>query len=132
MSRSILSYILLSTLLVACSNPTELWDLSFHKKVPKSVKFYNAQGQYISDCCNWLHFKIDSLDLNSILQNGFHQQEVDFSQWQNMVPPEAKNWWHPEKLGDSILYFEKETPQSRDIIFATPKKNEVYHVHYYN
>lgn len=127
-----LSYLFSLLMLAGCTSADELYNLSFNSATPKSVKFYNSQEQYFSDCCNWLHFKIDSTDLNKILETGFQQQKVDFLQWQSMVPPEAKGWWHPEKLGNSILYFKKETAKYWDVIFTTPMKNEVYHVHYYN
>ncbi|MEI6950838.1 hypothetical protein V9K67_26900 [Paraflavisolibacter sp. H34] len=125
------SYVLCLSLLVGCTSAEDLYNLSFESPVPKSVKFSHSQEQYFSDCCNWLHFEMDSSELNKLLQNGFLRQEVDFSEWQSMVPPEAKDWWHPEQLGDSILYFEKETENTRDILFTTPSKHEVYHVHYY-
>lgn len=127
-----LNYLLLLLFVFGCTSADELYDLSFNSSVPKSVKFYHSQEQYISDCCNWLHFKIDSADLNKVLQDGFQQQKVDFSQWQYMVPPEAKDWWHPETLGDSILYFERGKTKYLDVIFTTPQMTEVYHVHYYN
>lgn len=125
------NYLLVLLFIFGCTSADDLYNLSFNSYAHKSVKFYNSQEQYFSDCCNWLHFKIDSTELNKILQNDFQQQKVDFSQWQSKVPPEAEEWWHPETLGDSILYFMKETAKNRDIIFTTSKKNEVYHVHYY-
>jgi hypothetical protein len=126
-----IGYLLILLMTFGCTSGDELYKLSFKSSPPKSVKIYHSQEQYFSDCCNWLHLKIDSTDLNKILRNGFKQQENDFSQWQNMAPPEAKEWWHPESLGDTVLYFQRETERYRDIIFTTPNKDEVYHVHYY-
>jgi hypothetical protein len=100
----------------------------FNSPPPKSVKFKNSQDAYVMDCCLWLHFKIDSTDLNDLLRDGFASEKLWFDI--DNAPPEAKGWWHPEKLGTDALYFTKEIENSKLGLYTNVQKNEVYVVHY--
>lgn len=100
----------------------------FNAAPPKSVKFKHSQDAYALDCCLWLHFKIDSSDLNNLLKQGFNQEKLWFDL--NNAPPEAEGWWHPDKLGDDALYYTREIQNSKQGLYTNTSKNEVYIVHY--
>lgn len=108
---------------------TSLYEVVLKTPPPKSVKFYNSQDCYILDCCLWLHFTIDSIDLNRLLRKGFKQEKLylGFAS----VPPEAEAWWHPETLGDNTLFYTREIENARQALYTNPSKNEVYLVHYF-
>jgi hypothetical protein len=69
----------------------------------------------------WLHFKTDSAELNNLLQDGFEKKTRRFDHWNGVLPPEAKDWWHTERLGEGALYFERESDKDkeREIIVLT-------------
>ena len=122
-------FLVMSLIYFACNrSATSLYKVMFNSPPPKSVKFKNSQDIYIMDCCLWLHFKIDSLDLNNLLKEGFTQEKLWLDS--NNTPPEAKSWWHPDKLGSNALFYTKEKENSKLELYTNVSKNEVYAVYY--
>ena len=92
----------------------------------------NSQQQLPLDCCHWLHFEIDSIDLENILLQDFYPRLIyGQSELTSGVAPEIENWWHPEKLGDSILCFERESEKARESLYTNAQKTEVYFKHWW-
>lgn len=108
---------------------TSLYEVMFKTSPATSVNFRNSQDCYILDCCLWLHFTIDSSHLNMLLKEGFTQEKLNFGF--GSVPPEAKNWWYPETLGENASFYTRKVEGARQGLYTNDSKNEVYMVHYF-
>jgi len=126
-----------SVVYTSCFRPSSsIYESMFGGKPDKSIQFYDKQDCYVFACCLWLHFKIDSSELSKLLLKDFRLKKTHSVAWSGVVPPEAKNWWHPEKLGNDVLYFERKPDSENDRtilgLYTSERKDEVYAVLYLN
>jgi hypothetical protein len=109
-------------------DPKDIFAAVFDN-VPKSVRLLHGKDQLLFDCCLWLHFKIDSTDLKKLIDDKYVLKNTDFDSWKGVLPP-GTDWWKPEQLGASALYYTKDSEKTIEAIFTNPKMTEVYYVNY--
>ncbi|GAB5551289.1 MAG: hypothetical protein Sapg2KO_08800 [Saprospiraceae bacterium] len=121
----------LSISLILLSNcdrdPNKIYEAVLGE-IPISVHVLNAQDQYVSDCCIWLHFEISKNDLRKIIVD-FEEQEIKLWKWKSNNPPNM-DWWKPDLMEGEILYFERRSTdfEVTEGIYTNDKFNEVYYV----
>ena len=71
-------YGLVALIVTGCVSGDTYYKNSFGSPIPKSVNILNSQQQLPLDCCHWLHFEIDSIDLENILLQDFYPRLILF------------------------------------------------------
>jgi hypothetical protein len=112
-----------------CSRqPNDIFKAVF-KEVPVSVQMLHGQDQYLTDCCLWLHFRIAKADLKKLMGSDYRPEPADFGKWKG-VAPKGIEWWKPELLGDSALYYTKDSGKELEAMYINVGMTEVYYVNY--
>lgn len=86
----------------------EIYIALFKKPDDDCVSVANYKDQYIPglDCCIWLEFSTCPKELNRIIKQEKYEFQKTSSAHINISGDSKKpEWWKPEQLGDSVLFF---------------------------
>ena len=123
--RVTIFFIFLTTLiLTSCVDrkPKDIFCAVLDCDKLKSAKIIHAEDQDFSECCIWLHFTIDSIELVNEVRNC---TESDFCIC-DTTEHEAK-WWNPKKMGTNIKCFSRNIDRDLETFFVNSRMTEVYY-----
>lgn len=118
---SLLTFLIL--LMTSCKRtPEEMFNAVLDKDILKSAKIIHAKEQQIGDCCIWLHFTVDSIELKKYLKD-FKTDEYLIGLNLNYPP----QWWHPDSFGEEIKSFWRDQNDLKETFYINKSWTEVYY-----
>ena len=115
--------IFLTSILVSCSDrsPLAVFNAVLDEEKMKSAKVVNSEDQSFGECCIWLHFTVDSIELVDELKNCKESFVMcDTTEY------EAK-WWNPKRMGNNIKCYQRNHDRIWETFFVNQSMTEVYY-----
>ncbi len=105
--------------------PQEIFNAVLGNEKMNSAKVIHAEDQDFGECCIWLHFTIDSIELSNEIKNCTEHEIFSC----DSIKFEAK-WWNPNKMGKGIKCYTRHLDREFEEFYVNKSMTEVYYQNY--
>lgn len=131
----ILCFFVLQIFSEATMTPVDVFTSSVNNTIPDSVEIIDYQAYLIGmDDSYWIHFKINSQDLNNIIQDNSYNyefKEVERKEWDGAYINHPPEWWNAENFSEEGSFYDCVNTESEYFcsMFVSENEDEVYFVY---
>lgn len=124
MTFKLLNILFVLFALTSCGDrkPQEIFNAVLDEDKMKSAKVIHAEDHDFGECCIWLHFTIDSVELANEVRNCTESEFCicDTTEFET-------KWWNPKNMGTDIKFYSRNLDRELETFYVNKSMPEVYY-----